>query len=69
MAWFSAACSLFRVVVAWDCCCWREAWLACSWLWAVCSLSMVVVTLPVAMEEYSERIPEVFGSDENISVV
>ncbi len=29
---------------------------------------MVVVTLPVAMEEYSERMPVVLGSEENIWV-
>jgi len=49
-------------------CCWRAAWVACNWVWAVCRLSMVVVTLPVAMDEYSDRMPEVLGSDENIWV-
>ena len=29
---------------------------------------MVVVTLPVAMDEYSERMPLVFTFDENIWV-
>ena len=51
-----------------DCCCWRAPWVACSWAWAVCRLSMVVVTLPVAMDEYSDRMPVVLGSDENIWV-
>ena len=41
---------------------------ACSWFWAVCRLSTVVVTLPVAMEEYSDRMPVVLGFDENIWV-
>ena len=51
-----------------DCCCWSAVWVACSWAWAVCRWSMVVVTLPVAMEEYSERMPLVLGFDENIWV-
>ena len=50
------------------CCCCSAAWVACSWVWAVCRLSMVVVTLPVAMDEYSYRMPVVLGSDENIWV-
>src|ERR1700676_5489984 len=67
-AWNSDACRLSRVVVAADCCCWSAAWVACNWFWAVCRLSIVVVTLPVAMEEYSDRMPVVLGSDENIWV-
>ena len=56
------------MAVAWDCCCWSAVWVACSWVWAVCRLSMVVVTLPVAMDEYSERMPLVLTLDENIWV-
>ena len=42
--------------------------MAWSWVWAVWSLSMVVVTLPVAIDEYSERMPLVLTLDENIWV-
>ncbi len=77
VAWFwltrevacaSEACRLSRVAVAWLCCCCRALCAACSWLWAVWRLSMVVVTLPVAMDEYSDRMSVVFGLDENIWV-
>ncbi len=67
-AWSSDDWSWFRVLVAADCCCCSAAWVACSWACAVCRLSMVVVTLPVAIEEYSDRMPVVLGSDENIWV-
>ena len=42
--------------------------MACSRVWAVWRLSTVVVTLPVAMDEYSERMPLVLRLDENIWV-
>ena len=67
-AWLSGRWRLLRVVGGRRLLLLEGVWVAWSWLWAVWRLSMVVVTLPVAMEEYSERMPLVFGFDENIWV-
>ena len=48
---------------AWDFCCSSDDWVAASCVWAVCRWSMVDVTLPVAIDEYSERMPLVFTFD------
>ena len=68
VAWLVSAVRLFLVVVAWVCCCSRAFCVFCNCVCAECRLSMVVVTLPVAIDEYSERMPLVLGFDENIWV-
>ena len=68
VAWLGLAVRLFLVSVACDCCCWSAFCVAWSWSCAVWRLSMVVVTLPVAIDEYSERMPLVLTLDENIWV-
>ena len=60
VAWFSEAVRLFRVDWAWDFCCSSDDWVAASWVCAVCRWSIVDVTLPVAIDEYSDRMPLVF---------
>ncbi len=49
--------------------CWTSAvCVTCSWACAVCRWSIVSVTLPVAIELYSERMPLVLTFEVNIWV-
>src|ERR1035441_8774732 len=67
-AWFSALDRLSSVEVCCACCCSRELCAAWSCACAVWRWSTVVVTLPVAIAEYSERTPLVLTFDVNIWV-
>ncbi len=69
LAWFSEPESASRVLVACVCCCSSEDCVDCSCVCAVCSRSMVVVTSPVAMDEYSERMLLAFMLEVNNWVV
>ena len=64
-AWLWAELRLLRSDWACDFCCSRDDWVAASWAWAVWRWAMVEVTLPVAIEEYSERMPLVFTLEVN----
>ena len=68
LAWLCAEARLSRVAWACDFCCSRVAWLAANWACAVCRRSIVEVTLPVAIDEYSDRMPLVLTFDVKIWV-